>query len=271
MNIEPKWHNFYQEIHQPDQNINVAKAALYFAQTEYPHIQPQEYLNVLDLMANQIKPNLPPSLYPLKVIKTINQYLFQEMGFIGDNLDYYNPRNSFLNEVMERRAGIPLTLSLIYLEIAKRIGFKMVGIGMPGHFLIRPDFEDAGIFVDAFTQGEILFEEDCKTRIKEIYQQEMEFQSSFLNQVGNRQILMRMLTNLKVVYLDHKQFDKALNIVNGILLLFPNHPRELRDRGLLYYQLGQFLQAKQSFESYLNRFPNAQDRDTIVNLLNQLR
>jgi regulator of sirC expression with transglutaminase-like and TPR domain len=271
MNIEPKWRNFYQEIQQPEQNINVAKAALYFAQTEYPYIQPQEYLNVLDLMANQIKPILPSSLYPLKVIKTINQYLFQELGFIGDNFDYYNPKNSFLNEVMERRTGIPLTLSLIYLEIAKRIGFKMVGIGMPGHFLIRPDFEDAGIFVDAFSQGEILFEQDCQARLKQIYQEEMDFDPSFLKPVSNREILMRMLTNLKVVYLDNKQFDKALNIVNGILLLFPNHPREMRDRGLLYYQIGQFLQAKKSLEHYLLTFPNAEDRATIVNLLNQLR
>ena len=114
---------------------------------------------------------LPSQRYPLRMLQAINKYLYDDLGFKGNKTEYYSPRNSFLNDVIEQRTGIPVTLSLVYLEIARRIGFKMVGIGMPGHFLIRPEFEEAGIFVDAFNRGEILFEQDCRERLAQVYQQ----------------------------------------------------------------------------------------------------
>jgi regulator of sirC expression with transglutaminase-like and TPR domain len=175
---------FYQEINQPDGSIDLAKAALYLALEEYPNLEPEEYLNALDTIADEVRSRLRAQNYPLRIIQAINSYLYGELQFAGNDADYYDPRNSFLNEVIDRRTGIPISLSLVYLEVAKRIDFPMVGIGMPGHFLIRPDFEDAGIFVDAFNGGEILFPEDCQARLSQIYGQPMELQPAFLAPVS---------------------------------------------------------------------------------------
>ncbi|MGK7958832.1 MAG: SirB1 family protein, partial [Crocosphaera sp.] len=186
--------SFSQEINKPDEQINLAKAALICAKYEYLKLDIEEYLTTLDIIAERVKDNLPKDLYPLKVIKTINQFLFQELGFKGNTTNYYEPENSYLNQVLDKKTGIPITLSVVYLEIAKRINFPMVGIGMPGHFIIRPEFENVGIFVDVFNQGEILFEEDCKIKLQEIYQQPIPLDEHFLTPVSNQQILGRMLT-----------------------------------------------------------------------------
>jgi regulator of sirC expression with transglutaminase-like and TPR domain len=141
---------FLAEINQPDREIDLSKAALYIAQIEYPNLDIDPYLQQLDTMGAEIAARLPATQYPLKTIQTINQYLYTELNFYGNERDYYNPHNSFLNDAIDRRTGIPITLAVIYLHIAKVIDFPMVGIGMPGHFLIRPNFENAGIFVDVF-------------------------------------------------------------------------------------------------------------------------
>jgi regulator of sirC expression with transglutaminase-like and TPR domain len=127
---------FYQEIQQPDGYIDLAKASLFIAQEEYPHLDPEEYLNALDTMAFELQERLPSDRYPMKVIQIINQYLYEDLGFTGNTENYYDPCNSFLNDVIDRRTGIPITLAVIYLEIARRIDFPMVGIGMPGRFLL---------------------------------------------------------------------------------------------------------------------------------------
>lgn len=262
---------FNEEVNQPDEQIDLAKAALAIAQQEYPDLEVGEYLNALDTMAMEIAEQLPPERYPLKVLKTINQYLYTDLGFQGNSQDYYDPRNSFLNEVIERRTGIPISLALLYLEVAKRIDFPMVGIGMPGHFLIRPDFEDAEIFVDAFHQGEILFKQDCLDRLRQLYQQPVQLKPNLLEPVTNRQYLVRMLTNLKFIYIQNQAIKKALEMVEWILLLFPDAPLELRDRGLLYYQTGHWREAIEDLEIYLAMLPNAGDAGTIRQLLQKMK
>jgi regulator of sirC expression with transglutaminase-like and TPR domain len=208
---------FLIEITRPDREIDLAKAALYIAQIEYPDLDIDRYLEILAAMGQAVAARLPETKYPLKVIQTINQYLYQELKFYGNGTDYYNPCNSFFNDVIDRRTGIPITLALVYLEIAKRIEFPMVGIGMPGHFLIRPDFEDAEIFVDVFDRGEILFTEDCRQKLIEIYQQNIPFlPPEILEPVTNRQFLLRMLNNLQAIYLNQPDFDRALVIKSWI-------------------------------------------------------
>jgi regulator of sirC expression with transglutaminase-like and TPR domain len=204
---------FLVEIDRPDEKINLAKAALYIAQIEYPDLDIDKYLQKLDRMAAEVSQKLPATLYPLKVIQTIGKYLYEDLKFYGNGSDYYNPANSFLNDVLDRRTGIPITLSLVYLEIAKRIDFPMVGIGMPGHFIIRPNFPDAGIFVDPFERGEVLFVEDCRQKLIQLHQQDIPFiPPEFLQPVSNRQILFRMLNNLQSVYLNQADFDRAVVI-----------------------------------------------------------
>ncbi|MGB3534749.1 MAG: transglutaminase-like domain-containing protein [Microcoleaceae cyanobacterium] len=259
--------NFYQQINQSDSQIDLALSALYIAQNQFNEINPQQYIHALDAIAAEIKARLPQSRYPLKIIQTINKYLFQELGFIGNYENYYDPLNSYLNQVIKRRTGIPITLSVIYLEIAKRIDFPMVGIGMPGHFLIRPDFEEAGIYVDAFNQGEVLFTEDCEARLSQIYHQPVQLKPEFLAAVSQRQILARILTNLKIIYMNSEQFEIAVSMIEFILLLFPNAITEKRDRGILYYQLKRWIEARQDLEDYLRYSPSGQDASVIRQLL----
>jgi regulator of sirC expression with transglutaminase-like and TPR domain len=191
------------EINQSDRDINLARAALYIAQTAYPDLDVDGQLRILDEMAAEVARRIPQSRYPLMVIRTINNYLYEELGFTGNNSNYYDPRNSFLNDVLARRTGIPITLALVYLEIAKRIDFPMMGIGMPGHFMIRPDFEDSEIFIDTFHNGEILFAEDCRQKLMNIYQQEIpHLTPALVPTVTNCQFIARMLNNLQVIYLD---------------------------------------------------------------------
>lgn len=262
--------SFDQEIQQPDAQIDLAKAALYIAQVEYPDLDIFAYLNALDVMASEVEERLPIERYPLRIIRSLNQYFYEDLGFTGNTNDYYDPRNSFLNQVIDRRTGIPITLSLVYLEVSRRLDFPMVGINMPGHFLIRPEFEEAGIFVDAFNRGEILFAQDCEERLIQIYGHPVPLQPQFLSSVSNRQFLARILTNLKLIYLNNKNLSKALASVDRILLLFPDAPLELRDRGLLSYQLGRWSQAAHDLEVYLAMLPNAEDAKTIRRLLDQL-
>lgn len=264
------WQNFVAEVENNHQNIDLAKASLYYAQAEYPDLDISKYLDLLDEMARHIAANLPQERYPLQVIKTINNYLFDTLQFQGDRENYYNPENSYLNRVIERRQGIPITLAVLYLEIAKRINFPMVGIGMPGHFLIKPDFEDAGIFVDAFNQGEIIFEQDCEAKLNQLYQQPVKLEPYFLNPVNNHQILARMLNNLKQIYLHQRQLEKVLAVVEGIITLFPQNPYEIRDRGLLCYEMARWQQATQDLQIYLKILPDAEDSSTIQMLLNKI-
>ncbi|BAU66320.1 hypothetical protein STA3757_37240 [Stanieria sp. NIES-3757] len=271
MDYQLAWQSFYQEINRADEDINLAKASLYYAQAEYPSLNIEDYLNKLDTIAEEIQARLPQRRYPLKVINTINNYIFDDLKFKGNQQDYYNPANSFLNEVIDCRTGIPISLSVLYLEIAKRIDFPMVGIGMPGHFLIRPEFEEAGIFIDVFNQGEILFQQDCAERLRQLYPQPIKLEPRFLAAVSSRQILARMLTNLKYIYLNRKQYSKVLAVIDGILMLFPDHPNELRDRGLLYYELDQWDKACLDLEYYLAMLPNAEDADMIRLLLAKIR
>jgi regulator of sirC expression with transglutaminase-like and TPR domain len=205
------------EINQAETAIDLGRAALVVAQTAYPDLDIDVQLRLLDHMAAEVASRLPAARYPLRIIQTINDYLFEELGFRGNTQNYYDPRNSFLNDVLSRRTGIPITLAVVYLEIARRIDFPMIGIGMPGHFIVQPDFEESDIFVDAFNGGEILFAEDCRQKLRQIYQQEIPVLSpELLPPVTKKQILARMLNNLRGIYLDQRDMGRAL-VVQDLL------------------------------------------------------
>jgi regulator of sirC expression with transglutaminase-like and TPR domain len=261
---------FYQEIHQPDADLNLERAALYLAQEEYPDLEVDQYLGKMDAIATAVQTQLPQNPYPLKIIQTLNKYLYGELKFAGNTTDYYDPRNSFLNEVLDRRTGIPITLALVYLAIARRLDFPMVGIGMPGHFLMRPIGGDLEIFVDAFNGGEVLFIQDCHDRLNQLYGSTVEFLPQFLEPVTAQQFLARMLTNLKMIYLRRGDVLRGLAAIERILLLFPQTPLELRDRGVLYYRLSRLTAARQDLETYLALLPSATDVRAVRQLLHKI-
>lgn len=245
-------------------------AALVIAQEEYPDLDVEAYLRQLDQMAVIVEAKLPAERYPLRVVKAINAYLYGELGFVGNTSNYYDPRNSFLNNVLERRTGIPITLALVYLEIAKRIGFPMVGVDMPAHFLIRPDIPEVEFLIDAFHQGEVMFAEDCQQRLTKIYGQPVTFNPSFLERSTPRRFLARLLSNLKVIYLSQEDWHRALAAIERILVLFPEVSVQRRDRGLIYYQLGNWVDARQDLQAYLDAEPTAQDAPVIEHLLRRM-
>ncbi|MEN9231938.1 MAG: transglutaminase-like domain-containing protein [Thermostichus sp. DG02_5_bins_236] len=255
--------------------IDLGRTVLWIAQEAYPDLDVEEYWAALDEMAAELQERLPPERYPMRILKTLNHYLFEDLGFRGNREDYYDPRNSFLNEVIDRRLGIPITLSLLYLELARRVDFPMAGVSMPGHFLVRPLFEGSEILVDPFHEGEILFAEDCQERLTQIYGPGIRLQEQYLAPTSSRMILVRLLNNLKHIYLSRTELEPALAAVERILLLLPEDLGQLRDRGLLYYQLGDWQQAQQDLKHYLTQAPqygetNRSDAHLIREILQRL-
>ncbi len=259
----------YNLLHRSEP-FSLAEASLCIALEEYPELQVEHYLQTLDDMATDVAEQLPSESYPLRILQTINRYLFAEKGFCGNEKNYYEHRNSFLNEVLDRRTGIPITLSLVYLEIADRIGFPMVGINFPGHFLICPEQEEMDLYVDPFHKGELLFPLDCKDRLEMMYQRPVELSPEFFEVIKPKQFLVRMLTNLKHIYLDEGNLQRCLSASERILLINPEAVIERRDRGLMYYQLGRWVESRQDLEDYLAQSPHAQDLPMIFDLLERM-
>jgi regulator of sirC expression with transglutaminase-like and TPR domain len=202
----------------------------------------------------------------------LNQVLFDEEGLRGNNDDYYDPRNSFLNDVLDRKLGIPITLALIYMEVARRVSFPLFGVGMPGHFLLKHyDVEGRQVLIDAFNRGRIVTATDCQRRLDEIYGGQMPLQPEFLMTVSRRQMLTRILNNLKSVYLSGRNFRKALPIVDLVLAIYPRSPEDVKQRALLRYSLGQLRGAADDLGDYLKMSPEASDADEIRQVALSLR
>ena len=270
MRLSAAGQRFYQEVQKANGRINLAAAALYIAQEEYWDLDPKQYLEILDDMAADVRSRLPKNQYPLKVIQSINHYLFDELKFSGNERDYYSPDNSCLNCVIDRKLGIPITLSLVYLEIAHRLKFPMVGVGMPGHFLVRPVIDEMEVFVDPFHQGEILFVADCEAKFHQLHGPQTEWRLEFLSGVLPKAFLARMLMNLKWVYLKLEALDQAVATLDKLLILAPQQHQEVRDRGLLHYELQNYDLAKQDLEGYLRSHPRPADCSQIQQILKRI-
>ena len=197
-----------------DERINLARAALTIALTEYPGLPVETYLARIDALARRVRARISELGEPSQTIPALNAVLFDEEQFRGNREDYYDVRNSFLNDVLDRKLGIPIALSLLYMEVGWRVGFPLVGVGMPGHFLVKHyDIEGRQVLIDPFNKGWILTPADCQRRLEETYCGKMTLQPEFLLPVNRRQMLTRMLNNLKSVYLATRNFKKALPLV----------------------------------------------------------
>ena len=262
---------FQQLVTLPDSAIPLAEAALLMACEEYPQLEISPYVDKLDQIAQVAQELLRSDNSPVQTIETINGVLFETFGFRGNTEDYYDPRNSFFNDVLDRRIGIPITLSTVYLEVSRRLNFPIVGVGMPGHFIVKYADRKEELFLDPFNRGEILTHDECRERIQEKYGDTLEFHERFLGRVTNRQILWRMANNLKDIYLRAHAFDKGLSIVDMMLVIEPEDIAQFRDRGLLRLQLRQFEGASKDLEHYVRNSPNAQDREEVENHLKELK
>jgi regulator of sirC expression with transglutaminase-like and TPR domain len=262
---------FQQLVTLPDNAIPLAEAALLMACEEYPQLDLRPYIETLDRMAAEAQQMIRLTDSPITAIEKINNVLFDQFGFRGNSEDYYDPRNSFFNDVLDRRLGIPITLSTLYLEVSRRLKFPIVGVGMPGHFVVKYITRNEELFLDPFHRGELLSRDDCRERIKEMYGGSIAFSERLLERVTNRQILARMLNNLKAIYLKAEAFDKALNVVDMMMMTEPDDIEQFRDRGLLRLQLRQFAAAKQDLEYYVRHAPESEDRAKIEDHIKELR
>ncbi len=254
---------FARLVGRRESAIDLAEAALLIAQDAYPDIDVEAYLRRMDDLAEPLRDTWREYAPLPELVHALNGHLFGEIGFRGNGEDYYDPRNSYLNEVLDRKLGIPISLSVVYMEVARRLGLTVVGIGLPGHFIIQASRDGASLLLDPFAGGEILAPEDCERLVQESYGDTVPFSEEQLAPVRKRQILTRMLTNLKKTYVTMDDPAAAWPVLEKLVCLNPESAVDRRDRGLVAYRLNNFGQARQDLRFYLEHREGAPDRVAI--------
>lgn len=227
-------------------SIPLAESALLIAAEEYPGLDVGEYLAKLDVLADRIREAVDNAEDARAAGTLLTRFLYEAEGFQGNSEDYYDPRNSFLNEVMDRRRGIPITLSIVFIEVARRLGVPVHGVGLPGHFLVQ--LEDTGTYVDPFSGQVDLREADCAERVRLIQGSQMGFERSMLAAQSNRQILTRVLRNLREIYRSLKDHQRELAALDRLVLLRPQDLQARRERAALLGDLGEYRRALRDIE-----------------------
>lgn len=254
-----------------DERMHLDRAALLLAAIEYPGLDPRPYLTMLDHHAAEVAARLDAAADGVEFVSAANRYLFDEQGFAGDSQDYYDPRNSCLNEVLIRRAGIPITLSLVYLEIARRLDRPLFGIGLPGHFLVQYDDGAFATFIDPFHAGALLGPADCFRVARETTKTAIRDDPALLARVTRSQIVLRMANNLRAVYLMRRAYNKALQVLNLLLAGDPASAEQYKQRALVHARMNRMSAARADLEHYLELAPAAPDRDEIEKQIRNLR
>ena len=253
-------------VAQPEVDLNLAEAALLIASSEYPALDVTRYLARFDRMAETIGKRLSGPFSPGRIILELNRFLFDEEGFAGNVQDYFDPRNSFLNDVLERKLGIPISLAVIYLEVGQRLGLPLVGVSFPGHFLVKLTVRAGDVVLDPFLGGQSLSPEDLEHRLESVLPEHKASRievTSLLSAAGKKQILLRMLRNLKAIYATARDPLRALEIVRKSLIIDPHQPHEVRDRAYLYESLSCFRAAVLDYDRYLEMQPHADDAEAV--------
>jgi len=271
MDIPEVRRRFAALIERAQGEFRLAEGALLIAQEESPSLDVDAYLRRLDAMAEVVSARLGLEIDPQRIVAQLNTYLFDEQGFRGNLEDYYDTRNSFLNDVLERKKGIPITLSVVYIELARQVGLPIVGVGMPGHFLVRYSAQPTVFWIDPFHRGQILSQEDCQQRLADMYGPALAWSDVYLQPVSDHAILQRMLYNLKAIYVHQGDHHRALRVVERLLLLRPDVLTEVRDRGLLRAQVGSLEAALDDLQHYLQLSPEAPDAPLIGQHVTTLR
>jgi regulator of sirC expression with transglutaminase-like and TPR domain len=254
-----------------DEKIDLIRAALMIARGEYPDLDIETYAGRVEELARRVAA-LAPDLHPQHTLSALKHVLFEELKLRGNREDYYDPRNSFLNDVLDRGLGIPITLSIVYMEVARRVGLHLFGVGLPGHFLLKRYNEDGQeMLIDCFNRGDVVSRQDCQSKLDEIYSGEMKMRPEFLHPISRRQILMRMLNNLKTVYLSTRNFRKALAIADLILVIYPRSADDVKQRALLRYSMNLHRLASEDLDEYLKMSPNASDAEEIKQMSLSIR
>ncbi len=232
-----------------DAEIDLGEAALLIACMEYPHLDTAAELARLDRLASGLAVSHADP--PLSNIQALNELLFEKERFAGDSEDYDDPRNSFLNDVLDRKKGIPITLSLVYSEVARRHSLPVLGVGFPGHFLVKYLAESSEIIIDPYHRGAVMTLDDCEERLKQHFGPQAKLEPHFLAASTRKQILARMLNNLKGSYFRRQNFARILILIEMSFAIDPASPQEMRDRGMVYFAMKRYTEAMADFQAYL--------------------
>ena len=261
---------FKELVSLDDEQINLAEGALLIAAEEYPRLDIGLYVEKLDRIEDLVRERAVPAHNSLDVLSAINTTLFDDLGFRGNAQSYYDPRNSFLNEVIDRRVGIPITLAVVYMEVARRVGLHVEGVGFPGHFLAKLATESGEVFIDAFNRGRLFGAAGCADLLAEMTGGRLQLKPEHTEAVTKKQLLARMLANLLGIYAasDHA---RALAAIERVLLITPDSPPHVRDRGLLLATLGRATGAIAELERYLLLAPDTPDADSIREQIKTIR
>ena len=260
-------------MHQPEPDI--LQGALLIARHRHPTATLTDVTDRLDDIAEQLIPKLPESRYPMKIISTMSQHLYNELGFQGAT-DYYLPENSCINFVMSERQGIPITLALVYMEVAKRVGFDVYGVNVPGRFYLTPADPDLEFLIDPFDLGSVAFLDDVSVTLESIYGRPIKLQSAAIfqkkEQIASRVFLARMLNNLKAIYATKKDYAAALQMSQYLRATRPGDLEEVREMGFILFHLKRFQECAAALIEYLERAPHdASDAPKVRKILQKIR
>lgn len=257
----------------PDARIDLGCAALCIALDEYPQLDVAKYLDRLDLHADRVR-QMSSNDAADERLAALAQHLFHDEGFAGNAADYYDPRNSYLNEVLDRRTGIPISLSVVYMEVGRRLGLSIDPISFPTHFLLRVTVDRMDIVVDPFNKAAVLDRDTLIEHLEPMFGGRLQAEEQLpaaLASVSRREVIARMLRNLKAIYLSEKDWHRALRVVERLIQVHPQLAEEIRDRGQLYALLECPQAAVDDFERYLALRPDAQDAAQVATRMAALR
>ena len=248
---------------RPDSEVDLARAALTLARIRYPELDDAPTLRWLDGRAREASERLGGAEEPDATVSAISGVLFEGWGFEGNRADYYDPRNSFLNDVIARRTGIPITLSVIYMEIAKRLQAPIYGVGLPTHFIVKYHDARRRIYVDPFHEGRVLNRQGCRNLVKRLSGRAVELTDLHFAAVENRSIILRMCNNLRDIFLNARQLTNGLAVIETILALAPESPEEIKQTAWLYHELGQRAKALEAIEHYSELHPETEEGEDL--------
>jgi len=250
-------------------NFNLVEKCLKFAQIlEYPDLDIEQYIQKINQIGKTLRDSISDVKNPTYVVSILNEFLFNNLGFFGDVDDYYNPKNNFLNEVIDKKSGLPITLSILYVEIAKFINLDLKIIGFPSHVLVKHS-ED--MILDPFNDGRLVDMEDLQEILDRNFDGQLEFEPEFLDEIKAEQVLVRLARNLKNSYFQSYANEKALKCVDMTLAIEPESPEDIRDKGILEEKLLNYDIALNYLNQYLEINPNGEDIDFILELIRGIK
>jgi regulator of sirC expression with transglutaminase-like and TPR domain len=261
----------FQRLLRGDERADLTRIALEIAADAYPGLKAEPFLEAINDLADRVRQRCPAGAGTRQVLGQINWVLFVEEGFQGNVEDYYDPRNSYLNEVLGRKTGIPISLSVLYLALAERVGLPMAGVNLPAHFVVRAGQGSETIFVDPFHGGALLDPAGCQRRVAEVSGRTTPLTEAELAACPTATIVARMLRNLKATYLQKQDFAAAVPVLRRLVALLDDDPLERRDLGVVCLHAGRPGEALDHLPAYLDAFPQAEDAEAVRALLRVAR